>query len=142
MNNKRKSTVIRWTTTAMCIGAPLTATLLQFPVWIAASDKATMSGTFVILAAICSIPFFKQIKEYMKSPAAWVMWGVMFGAFVALRAIIDQMVIVCGIGFAANLAALPIYKAADYLKALPDKLDINDTPDIYQLESNNVANKM
>lgn len=142
MNNKRKSTVIRWTTTAMCIGAPLTATLLQFPVWIAASDKATMSGAFVILAAICSIPFFKQIKEYMKSPAAWVMWGVMFGAFVALRAIIDQMVIVCGIGFAANVLALPIYKAADYLKALPDKLDINDTPDIYQLESNNVANKM
>lgn len=142
MSNKRKSTVIRWTTTAMCIGAPLTATLLQFPVWIAASDKATMSGTFVILAAICSIPFFKQIKEYMKSPAAWVMWGVMFGAFVALRAIIDQMVIVCGIGFAANVLALPIYKAADYLKALPDKLDINDTPDIYQLESNNVANKM
>lgn len=142
MNNKRKSTVIRWTTTAMCIGAPLTATLLQFPVWIAASDKATMSGTFVILAAICSIPFFKQIKEYMKSPAAWVMWGVMFGAFIALRAIIDQMVIVCGIGFAANVLALPIYKAADYIKALPDKLDINDTPDIYQLESNNVANKM
>lgn len=142
MNNKTKGTVIRWTTTAMCIGAPLTATLLQFPVWIAASDKATMSGTFVILAAICSIPFFKQIKEYMKSPAAWVMWGVMFGAFIALRAIIDQMVIVCGIGFAANVLALPIYKAADYLKALPDKLDINDTPDIYQLESNNVANKM
>lgn len=142
MTNKAKGTAIRCTTTAMCVAAPLAATLLQFPVWIAASDKATMSGTFVVIAAICSIPFFKHIKEYMKSPAAWVMWGIMFGAFVALRAIIDQMVIVCGIGFAANVLALPIYKAADYLKALPDKLDINDTPDIYQLESNNVANKM
>lgn len=142
MNNMAKGTAISWATTAMCVGAPLAATLLQFPVWIAASDTATMSGTFVVIAAICSIPFFKQIKAYMKSPAAWVMWGVMLGAFVALRAIIDQMVIVCGIGFAANVLALPIYKAAEKLKAIPDKLDMNEAQNIYQLNNENVTDKV
>lgn len=121
MRNKTKGTIIRWSATALCVGAPLGTTLSQFPVWIATSDRATMSGLFLVLAFICCLPFANQIKAYLKSPAIWVVWSAFLVLFLALRNIIDQMVIVCLVGLISNIAGALLYKLGDHIKEKPDK---------------------
>ena len=81
MKNKTKGTCVRWGATALCVGAPLGATIAQFPVWVATSDKATMSGLFLVMAFICCLPFVNQLKAYFKSPAIWVVWTVAIYCF-------------------------------------------------------------
>ena len=65
--------------------------------WIG-SAEATISGLFVLFAFLSLIPFFKQIKAYFKSPSAWVMWCIILVALIALRAIIDEIIVICIIG--------------------------------------------
>lgn len=96
--------------------APLIATLTQFPVWVARSSEATMSGMFIILALISCIPFLKQIKEYFKSPAAWAVWLVIFVVFILINNIIDEMIAVSFVGLVANLIGTVIYKAGEILE--------------------------
>ena len=57
----------------------------------------------------------------MKSPSAPVVWAVFLILFVCLQKIIDQMVIVCGVGLVANLIGTGLYKFGDYIGKKPDK---------------------
>lgn len=121
MTNKTRGTIIRVTATVVSVGAPFGALLSQFPVWIRSSDKATVSGLFLVLFIICCIPFFRQIKEFMKSPSAPIVWTVLAVLFIALRNIADQMVFICAVGALANYIGTALYKLGDYIKAKPDK---------------------
>lgn len=96
------------------VGAPLVATVTQFPIWVDRSAGATMSGLFVFFALLSAIPFFKQIKAYFKSPSAWVMWTVIFVVFVVLRSIIDEMLIICAVGMVGNMIGAGIHKLGVY----------------------------
>ena len=120
MKNKTKASIIKWTSTGICVGAPFAATLAQFPVWVEQSAEATMSGLFLIFAFFSCVPFIRQIKEYMKSPAAWVLWMIVLVFAIALRAIIDQMVFIAGIGFAANILGMALYRLSAYIAEKPD----------------------
>ena len=95
------------------VGAPLAATMSQFPVWVDRSAGATVSGLFVLFAFLSAIPFFKQIKAYFKSPSAWVMWSIIFVAFVALRAIIDEIIVITLVGVVANVIGAGVYKIGE-----------------------------
>lgn len=121
MKNKTKGTCVRIGATALCVGAPLGTTIAQFPIWVATSDKATISGLFLVLAFICCLPFANQLKAYFKSPAIWVVWSVLLALFIALRNIIDQMVIVCFVGLISNSVGSMLYKLGDHIKTIPDK---------------------
>lgn len=120
MTNKTKGNIIKISSTVLCVGSPLTATIIQFPVWINKGDAATMSGLFLVLACLCCIPFFRQIKAYFKSPAAWVMWIILAVACVVIRNIIDQMAIVCVVGAIANAIGAGLYKWGDYYTNKPE----------------------
>jgi FtsH-binding integral membrane protein len=120
MKNKTKSKVIRWSSTGLCVAAPFAATLYQFPVWIEQSSEATVSGLFLLFAFFSCVPFIRQIKEYMKSPSSWVLWTIVLISAVALRNIIDQMVIVAAVGLTANIIGLGLYRVADYVGEKPD----------------------
>lgn len=121
MKNKTKGQIVRWTATIVCVGAPLATTLSQFPIWIAKSSKATMSGVFLVLVFLCCIPFYRQIRDYFKSPAAWVLWTVFTLLCIALRNIIDQLLIVGAVGAVSNVIGAWLYKLGDWLMAKPDK---------------------
>lgn len=96
------------------VGAPLAATISQFPVWVDRSAGATVSGLFVLFAFLSAIPFLKQIKAYFKSPSAWVMWCIIFVLLVALRAIIDEILVICAIGALANVIGAGLHKIGDH----------------------------
>ena len=127
MKNKTKSKVIRWSSTGLCVAAPFAATLYQFPVWIEQSSEATVSGLFLLFAFFSCVPFIRQIKEYMKSPSSWVLWTIVLISAVALRNIIDQMVIVAAVGLTANIIGLGLYRVADYIGEKPDAVVEGET---------------
>lgn len=131
MTNKTKGVIIKTSSTVLCVGAPLTATIIQFPIWINKGDAATMSGIFLMLAVICCIPFFRQIKAFLKSPAAYILFTVLAVIMTLVRNIIDQMVIVFWIGAAANWIGAGLYKWAKVVSEKPDKT----TNDIYIIDS-------
>lgn len=102
---------------AICldVAAPLIATITQFPIWVETSSEATVSGLFLLFAFLSALPFIKQIKAYFKSPSVWVLWTVALVLFIALRNIINEMVIVCFVGMIANLIGAGIYKIGNVI---------------------------
>ena len=109
MTRATQGKIVKGAAIALDVGAPLIATLTQFPVWVNKSSEATVSGLFLLLALVSVIPFFKQIKEYIKSPSVWVPWTVIFGMMIVLRSILDEMIIVCFVGMVANILGAGIY---------------------------------
>lgn len=113
MQRTTKGKILKISAIVLDVGAPLAATISQFPVWVDRSAGATMSGLFVLFAFLSAIPFFKQIKTYFKSPSAWVMWCVIFVMLVGLRAIIDEMIVICAIGLLSNIVGAGLYKVGN-----------------------------
>lgn len=109
MKNSTKGAIIKTVAIGIDVGVPLVATLTQFPLWIENSAEATMSGLCLVLLGLSAIPFFKQLKEYFKSPSAWVVWGVIFGVLILMRSIIDQIAVVAFYGFCANCVGAGLY---------------------------------
>lgn len=125
MKNATKGKILRGCAVAIDVAAPLAATMTQFPVWIEQSSEATMSGLFLTFALISCIPFLKQIKEYFKSPSVWVIWTILFVLLIALRNIINEMIIVCFVGTVANIVGVGIYKLGTIVEQKEDKVRIN-----------------
>ena len=109
MKIKKKGAILKTVALGIDVGVPLVATLTQFPLWIEQSAEATMSGLCLFLIGVSALPFLKQIKEYFKSPAAWVLWGIIFALILMLRNIIDQILIVSFAGFVSNGIGAVIY---------------------------------
>ena len=99
---------------AMCIsvGAPLIATLTQFPLWIERSSEATISGVFILFALLSAVPMFKHLGKLVKSPAAPILWGVLLGSLYAVAAIIDEMIVISFVGLISNCIGWIMYKIA------------------------------
>lgn len=128
MKNTTKSKICKITAIGVDVAAPLAATISQFPIWVDKSSSATISGLFLVFAFLSSIPFMKQIKAYLKSPSAWSMWCIFLVLFIALRNIIDQMVIIALVGLLSNACGEGIYKLSEHYGNLPDsETDENQT---------------
>ena len=110
MKNTTKGRLLMALAVLLDVGAPLAATLTQFPIWIDRSAEATFSGMFVVLGFISILPFLKQIKAYFRSPAIWTVWLILFLLFFAMRSIVNEMIIVCFVGFVANLIGTIVYR--------------------------------
>ena len=120
MKNITKGKVLKASAVTLDVAAPLIATITQFPIWVDKSSAATVSGLFLVFAFLSAIPFMKQIKAYLKSPLAWSMWCIFLVLFVALRNIIDQMLVVCFVGLISNACGEGLYKLGEIVQAKPD----------------------
>lgn len=112
MKNTTKGNILKAVAIAIDVGAPLVATLTQFPIWIDRSAEATFSGIFVLFAVLSCLPFIKYLKMYFRSPAVWVVWLVLSVFLLALDNIIHEMMIVCFVGLISNCIGAVIYKFA------------------------------
>lgn len=102
--------------TAMAINVlpPLGAAFMCFPIWLEQGSSKTVSGICLIVAALCVLPFLKQIKEYFKSPSVIVLWLVIAIAMTLMRNIINEMLIVSYVALISNCLGTLLYKLADY----------------------------
>ncbi len=121
MKNATKGKIIKASAVAFDVAVPFVATLTQFPVWIDRSSSATVSGLFLIFAFLSTIPFINQIKAFLKSPSVWIMWIVLLIVFIALRNIIDEMLVVCFAGAVSGLIGAGIYKVGGVVGEKPDE---------------------
>lgn len=112
-----KAKLIKGGAIMLDVGGPLIATFTQFPVWVERSAEATVSGLFLMFAILCSIPLFKSVKEKVKSPSILLLWCVMLAAFVSVRNIIDEMMVISFVGAVSNGVGLVLDKYADALLA-------------------------
>lgn len=122
MKNKTKGELVQWAAIlGLDVGAPLIATITQFPVWVDRSAGSTVSGLFVVFALISSIPIFKKGGEILKSPSVTLLFGIILCLLVALRSIVDEMIIICLVGFMSNFVGGFVYKYGEALAAKEDK---------------------
>ena len=110
MSNRTKGRALQASALVLDVGAPLAATMSQFPVWVEESSEATVSGLFLIFAILTAIPLFRQLRELVKSPSMPVIWLVMFVGFWALRNIIDEMIMISLVGVVSNSVGTVVYK--------------------------------
>lgn len=115
MKNSTKGNIIKTSAVVLDVAVPFIATLTQFPIWVERSSDATVSGMFLMLAFFSVLPFLKQIKEYFKSPSILVVWIILLVAFISLRNIVDEMIVVCFAGTVANAIGTGIYKFGTWL---------------------------
>ena len=102
MKDKTKYGILTVCAVACCVVPPFIVTLMQFPIWIN-EPKMVISGIAVMLIFFSCLPFFKQIKEYFKSPSSTVLWIIVFVLLCVMRRIIDQMVYVAAAGLIGNI---------------------------------------
>lgn len=100
----------------ICFVPPIATTLYYFPLWYQKGYDATVSGISVILLLICAIPLMRHIKEIFANPSAKVIWFVGMVLFWALESIINEMIIVCAVGFISNCIGSIMYKVRDRYK--------------------------
>ena len=112
MQPMKKRRLIKTLALFIDVGAPLVATVTQFPVWVERSAGATVSGLFVVFLLLSAIPLFKHFKQFLKSPSAPLMWGFIFGFLAALHAIIDEMLIISLVGLVSNCVGWILFKLA------------------------------
>ena len=117
MTNKVKGNFLKTIAVIIDVGAPLAATLTQFPVWVGRSSEATFSGIFILFAFISCLPFIKYIKAFLRSPAIWVVWLVLFVFMFALSNIITEMIVVSFVGLVSNCIGAVLYKIGSLIAA-------------------------
>ena len=115
MKKSAKRLLIKTSALGLDVGAPLIATALQFPAMVERSAESTVSGMFVMFALISAIPMFKFFGGKMKTPSVPIIWAVCCGALIALRSIIDEMIIICAVGTVSNVVGAVMYKVGDSL---------------------------
>lgn len=102
MRTKTKYNILTVAAVACCVLPPFVMTLSKFPIWVN-EPKMVVSGVALLLIFFSCIPFFKQIKEYFKSPSATVLWIVVFVLLCIFRHIINELVYVAAAGLAGNI---------------------------------------
>lgn len=113
MTRRTKGTLIKYAALGLDVGAPLAATVAQFPMMVERSSTSTVSGLFVIFALVSAIPLVKSFGQAIKSPSVPVLWFIGFGLLLCLRSIIDEMIVICAVGALSNSVGTVIYKCGE-----------------------------
>lgn len=106
---KRARLALKILSLCVSIIPPLAAVLMCFPVWLEQGSTKTVSGLCLLLICLCLIPFYRQIKEYFRSPSAVMIWLVICVAMTLIRNIMDQMLLVSYVALFSNALGSFIY---------------------------------
>ena len=116
MSDKTKYVILHLVALMTCVVPPILTTLYHFPIWIDKGTSAIVSGLSVFLLFLCCIPFIRSIREYFKSPSAKMLWFIGLVIFWLIRTIVDEMIVICAVGFLANLIGTLLFKWRDKYK--------------------------
>lgn len=113
MTRQTKGNLLKYAGLGLDVGAPLVATLTQFPVMIERSAEATVSGLFIMFALLSGIPLLKHFGKMIKTPSVPVIWLIGCGLLLCLRSIVDEMIVICAVGALSNTAGAVMYKIGE-----------------------------
>jgi hypothetical protein len=90
---------------------PVTVAILSyFPVWRAMGGEYLLSGLTLCLILLALIPGFKALRALLRSPAAYMIWAMVFLLFFSLSKIGDQMTVIAFVGTLSNLIGAILFK--------------------------------
>lgn len=115
LSKRTQGSILKGAAVTLDVGGPLVATITQFPAWIERSSGSTMSGLFVVFALLSAIPMFKFFGKNLKSPSSVMLWAIGLGLLIALRTIVDEMIIICFVGVLSNTIGTGMYKIGEGL---------------------------
>lgn len=115
-----KRRILKASAIAIDVGAPLIATLTQFPIWIERSSEATVSGIFLVFALLSVVPLFRYFKALVKSPSAPLMWGILLAFLYAMRVIIDEMIVISFVGLVSNALGWVLFRWANNMREVTE----------------------
>ncbi len=95
---------------SLCILPPLACTLYYFPLWRTRGAGALISGGAALLIALSAMPLMKLLTRLLRSAASYVMWSLIFFAFLFLREIADEMTVISFTGAVGNILGAVIFK--------------------------------
>ena len=116
MKKQTKYATLNIIGTLFCTLPPIICTLQYFPIWVRQGGEVAISGFSVLLLLLCCIPFHRQIKAYLKSPSAWMMWLVFYAACASLGNIIHAVESIAFVGFIGNVVGAVLFKWRDRYK--------------------------
>ena len=86
--------------------------LSYFPLWCERGSDYVLSGVALLLLLISLIPLIRIINGKLKSPAAYMVWLIIFILFFSLSKISEQMTVISFVGFVTNLIGSVLFKLA------------------------------
>lgn len=110
MSNTVKGVILKWTSIIIDVVPPLIATLCQFPLWVKDSQEKTMSGIGLLLLICCLVPFWKQIREWLKAPSNWVAWIAIFVFLLVMQHIAKDIVPIAFVGMISNIIGAIVHR--------------------------------
>lgn len=113
LKKKTKSNLLKCTAVCIDVCGPLIATITQFPAWVERSAGSTVSGLFIIFALLSAVPAFKAFGSIIKSPSSVMLWGIGLGLLLAVRSIVDEMILICFVGVLSNIVGTALYKLGE-----------------------------
>ena len=83
-----------------------------FPIWVAREDASIISGLSLVLTVLALVPFYRHVREYLRSASAPLMWFIIFAVFFMLSKIAKEMTVISFVGFVSNLIGSLFFKLA------------------------------
>lgn len=83
-----------------CVLPPAFVVLNQYPLM---TSQAKLSGLAVILLALCAVPLWKYLKELLKSPSAWMLWGILLLFCLVVNSVLEELTLVATVAFPSSV---------------------------------------
>ncbi len=89
---------------------PAAAILFYFPVWITKGGEYLISGIAVLLMILAFVPFFRLVRQILKSPSGYMIWLVIFLVFFFVSRISNEMITISFTGLVGNIIGAFFFK--------------------------------
>lgn len=120
MTNAQKYRALYILGVILCILPTVLCILCEFPLWVKKGNPTvasgiTLSALSLSLITIASTPLLRIVREKIKSPSMWMIWGFAFLVFYSLEAVISSLVLISFAGFIGNvMGAIVFFFAKKY----------------------------
>ena len=91
---------------------PLSAVISYFTLWSRSGSVEAFCGFSLFLIFISVLPFYRRLREILKSPSVTTLWFCFFIIFFLLSKIADEVTVISFIGFISNLIGSLFFKLA------------------------------
>ncbi len=86
----------------LCVLPPAITALTYFPLWIGKTDSA-LSVMAILVLSLCALPFWRVLRDALRSPSAWMMWLILFLALSLLESLCEGLRVVALVGCPTSL---------------------------------------
>lgn len=95
------------------VGIPIGTCAFVFPVEIVEETHMSIGASLIITAIISVSVFRSKLKQLFENYTLIMAWGIIFILTILLDQFVYEMKIISLVGWAANIAAAPLFKIAE-----------------------------